>query len=140
MHRIILVSLLSLALAPVLGCSISASSETVSDSISSPFRWLASSSPSGGGDSAYRQDITDHTLVYARSGGSLDAYRQGLTRLATANGITNWEADALTTWRIGHGLQRAEYDEAEVEAFAEQLFGPDSRQLAPLRAGFRTIE
>jgi len=143
MHRLVrfAVSATLLAgLAGLAGCSISNSSETLSDSISSPFKWSSGSSDSGGGDSAYRRDVSDYTVAFVRDGGDLDAFRTGVGRLAEQRGITDWEADVFTCASIGAGLQQAHLDRAEALRFGHQLFADGSESLAALDAGFSRIE
>lgn len=134
-HWLVLVTSIALCW----GCSFSDSSETLSDSISSPFDWSSSSSDSSGGDSAYRQDVSDYTLAFARRGGDVEAFRQGLGRLAERRGITNWEEDAFTCASIGLGLQRAQIDVASAERFGVDLFGANLRSQRHLLAGYASI-
>ena len=132
-HRLVLVSSLALGLA----CTSSDSSNTLSDSISSPFHWSSgSSTSSSGGGSAYRQDVSDYTVAFARQGGDLDALRQGVGRLAERRGITDWESDPFTCASIGLGLQRAHFDRAAAEHFAAELFGPNRESRYALLAGY----
>jgi hypothetical protein len=122
------------------GCSISNSSETLSDSLSSPFDWSSDSSDSSsGGDSAYRQDVSDYTVAFARNGGNLDAFRMGVRQLAEHRGIANWEDDATTCASIGLGLRLAELDLAAAEHFGEDLLGANERGQGFLRAGYASI-
>lgn len=134
---------LVLALVPsvafLFACSISDSSETLSDSLSSPFDWSSSSSDSSGGDSAYRQDVSDYTVAFARESGDLDAFRLGVGRLAERRGLTNWEEDAFTCASIGLGLQLAQLDLQAAEAFGGQLFGANLRSRRNLLAGYASI-
>ena len=134
MLRILSILVFASALGTTTGCSISTSLETISDSISSPFESMSGSS--GGESSAYREDVSDYTVAYVHSGGALDAYRLGLTALANDRGISNWEEDAFTCGSIGLGLQRANYDEAELQAFASNLFGTNTEKLLRMRAGY----
>ncbi len=136
---ILLFVLFASALVAATGCSISTSLETISDSISSPFESISNSS--SGESVAYREDVSDYTVAYVRSGGDLDAYRLGLTALANERGVSNWEEDAFTCGSIGLGLQRADFDEAELRTFASNLFGPDvfgpdAEKLRRVRAGY----
>jgi hypothetical protein len=143
-------------LVPVLlatgGCSASNSSETLSDSISSPFDWSSGSSDSSSdAASAYRQDVSDYTVAFARSSaadagagvagvaGAMDAFRGGLRDLAEKRGVSNWEADDLTLASVGLGLQRAGMSDSEALAFGEQLLGRDATGLRALRAGYASI-
>jgi hypothetical protein len=141
-HRDTVLSLLCVLSLPFgTACSISNSSETLSDSISSPFEWSSSSSPGGG--SAYREDVSDYTVAYAkwsgpRAGGSqeVQVFRAGMSRLALHRGISNWEEDAITCASVGQGLQLADVDEAVFEQFAASVFGADAGKLRNLRAGY----
>ncbi len=127
------------SIALLFGCSFSDSSETLSNSISSPFDWSSSSSDSSGGDSAYRQDVSDYTIAFTRQAGDLDAFRQGLGRLAERRGITNWEEDSFTCASIGLGLQRAQLELAAAERFGVDLFGANLRSRRGLLAGYASI-
>ena len=122
-----------------LGCSFSNSSETLSDSISSPFGWSSDSSGSSGGDSAYRQDVGDYTVAFAEAGGDWEAFRQGVGRLAEQRGITNWEEDVFTCASIGLGLQRRGLDPDAASQFGQELFGSNDRSRSALIAGYASI-
>lgn len=122
------------------GCSISNSSDTLSNSISSPFEWSSDSSDSSSdGDSAYRQDVSDYTVAFARNGGDLDAFRSGVRTLAEGRGVTNWEEDVLTCASIGLGLRNAQLDALEAMAFGRDLLGEDAAGLVALRGGYESI-
>ena len=122
------------------GCSISNSSDTLSNSISSPFEWSSDSSDSSSdAASAYRQDVSDYTVAFARNGGDLDAFRSGVRSLAESRGVTNWEADVLTCASIGLGLRHAELGELEAMAFGRELLGEDAPGLVALRGGYESI-
>lgn len=131
---------LAVLLGSGVACSFSKSSETIGDSISSPFDWSSdSSNSSGGGDSAYRQDVSDYTVAFVRSGGDIDSFRSGLRRIAERRGITDWEGDELTCASIGLGLQRANFDEAAAFEFGRALFGADTPGLDDLGVGYASI-
>ncbi len=127
------------SIALLFGCSFSDSSETLSDSISSPFNWSSSSSDSSKEDSAYRQDVSDYTIAFTRQRGDLDAFRHGLGQLAERRGITNWEEDSFTCASIGLGLQRAQLELAAAERFGVDLFGANLRSRRGLLAGYASI-
>ena len=123
------------------GCSASNSSDTLSDSISSPFEWSSSSSDSSSdAATAYRQDVSDYTLAFTRTGDELDAFRDGLRRLAERRGITNWEADPLTCASIGQGLRDADLGHADAMSFARQLLGENPASLRALRVGYAQVQ
>jgi hypothetical protein len=127
-----------LFLVPIIagGCSISNSSGSISDSVSSPFKWSSSSS---GGDTAYRDDVSDYTVAYLESAADIGAFRRGLGQIAQRHGITNWEADRLTCASIGHGLRRAGVHPSEIDGLADKLFAPNARGRRNLRAGYAAI-
>ncbi len=124
-------------------CSISNSSETLSNSISSPFEWSSdssdSSSDSSAGDSAYRQDVSDYTVAFATGDGDLDAFRSGLRLLSERRGVTNWEEDGLTLASIGQGLNEAGWKPDAMRAFAQELLGANAPGLEALQAGYASI-
>ena len=134
MYRKLSFLVFTLALAAITGCLASQSSETISDSISSPFE--SSSGALGANSLAYREDVGDYTVAYLHWGGDLDAYRLGMTALANNRGISNWEEDAFTCRSIELGLQRANLDEAAIQSFARNLFGADGDKRCRLRAAY----
>src|SRR3990172_13296192 len=116
---------LALALAALLaaatGCSISHSSESLSKSVSSPFK--SSSSSSGEADDpAYQEEVRSFAAGFARSGGDANAFRRGVASIAERRGIHDWEDDDQTCRAIGSGLARAGLDEGRAEALAQDLF------------------
>jgi hypothetical protein len=133
------VAVAAILLAGTTSCSISNSSETLSDSMSSPFDWSSSSSDSSMGDSAYRQDVSDYTVAFTRDARDYDAFRTGLRQLAETHGITNWEEDAFTCASVGLGLQRADLDRADALHFGEDLLGGNAAARRELEAGYASI-
>lgn len=124
----------TLALVPILalavasgGCSFSASSESISDSLTgsstSVSDSLSSSSPDGASKSeqAYRDDVRDYTASAARSGRTVSEVQGGLAAVAERHGVTNWEADAATFVGIGEGLRRAGFEQAHVQVWSATL-------------------
>ena len=112
--RITLLLLAGLTLAFATGCSFVDSSGSISDSISSPSKSISNSSSGDDDDEApapetpqdtasYRQDVSQLTVTYLKSGGDLDAFTSAIAKLAKARGVTNWEADADTNQAIGVG-------------------------------------
>ena len=138
--RIHALVLLSLLVSLSVGCSISHSSETISDSLVSPFRWSSDSSPDGGDEFAYSRDLSDYAAHFAKSGGDLDAFRTAVRLRAAAEGISNWQEDAFTCASIGYGLQIAQIDPAQADRLAEELLGAHPKGLAALRSGYATVQ
>lgn len=125
------ISLVSLGLA----CSFVDSSKSISNSVSSPFKWSSGSS-AGGGDSAYRQQIRDYTYAYAHSGGDLSAFRRGVGSLASKRGITDWESDDATVTSIGAGLRQSGMGKTEMQEFAAALFPDGSKRSELVEEGY----
>ena len=126
------------------GCSISNSSETISDSVSSPFRWSSGSSGSSSGadeeseEAIYRRDVSRYAEGFARAGGDPDAFRTGVRGLAQARGITNWEEDPLTCSSIGLGLQLAQLEAGRASRFANAMVGGHPRCIEAMRGGYES--
>jgi hypothetical protein len=135
--RVILLMLLPV----VAGCSLSASSESLSASVessskvvSSPFESSASSLKSA--ETRYREDVRDHTVSYVRSGGDVQAFQAELAGVARERGITDWEASNATWEGIGEGLARAGVSGADFESRLVDLTGSDPAKMAAVRAAY----
>jgi len=130
---------LSLA-APVAGlaaCSISKSSESLSTSISSPFK-SSSDSSSGGSNSAYLVDVRSYTQgFFATSGGDVTAFRRGLGEKAQARGLHDWEDDDATCEAIGQGLKKAGLTQEKAQALLGEIFAGRSDRAAVALKGFQ---
>jgi hypothetical protein len=140
------------------GCSFSWSSESISDSISSPSEWSRSSSESSsdssgsGGDDAsddggeapesaqdsqtYAEDVAQVAYTYGKQGGDIGSLRNGISGLAMKRGLTNWEVDAVTSQSIGKGVGRAGMSEEAFASFSKELFGGDLTKATELRKGY----
>ncbi len=126
------------SLVTISGCSISASSNGISDSISSPFKWSSDSSNSSSDDKkeAYLSDVRDYTVAYLRSSNDIEAFRKGLVSLAAKHGITNWEADQASYSGIGEGLGKAHVSITQAEVFKNHLSGGDVVKAAAIQKGY----
>ena len=124
------------------GCSISNSSESLSDSVSSPFEWSSDSSNSSSqdDDSAYRQDVSDYTVAFSRAGDDLHAFRAGVRALAESRGLSDWEQDGPTCASIGRGLRHAGLDPSEAMDFAYALLNEDGVGLVALQRGYESLQ
>jgi hypothetical protein len=144
--RLAFVSLVAFMLAAGVGCSISKSSGSISDSISSPSKSSSRLSRSGDDEAApetpqdtasYQEDVSQLAFTYAKSGGDIGAFRTAVSKLATQRGITNWEVDATTCTAIGSGVAKAGMQEADFAKFSQDLFGEDLTKQAALRDGYQ---
>lgn len=101
-----------IALGLAQGCSFSASSESSSDSSGSSSESSASilSSPSSSSskDEKYQLEVMNYTSTYITSS-EFDriTFARGVSEIATANGVTNWEDDEETLIGIGRGLKKS---------------------------------
>jgi hypothetical protein len=121
------------------GCSISASSWSLSKSVRSSSHSSDSSSSSspGAAERAYQEDVSDYTFAYARSRrGDYQSFQVDLARLAEEHGITNWEENPATYTAIGEGLGRAGISDAELMAYKRNLSGGDAGKAAALQKGY----
>ena len=116
------------------GCSIS---NSISDSISSPFKWSSRSSDSGGDKESYQGDVRDYTEAYVRSSTDLQGFRKGLSSIARKHGITNWEADRATYTGIGEGLGKARVNQTQLDVYKTNFAGGDAVKAAAIDKGYR---
>ena len=124
----------ALLLAPA-GCSISYSSESLSKSVSSPFK---SSSASSGeeDDPAYQDEVRSFTAGFARSGSDANAFRRGVASIAERRGIHDWEDDDQTCRAIGQGLHKAGLDDGRAEALAGDLMSGRADRVKVVMKGY----
>jgi hypothetical protein len=121
------------------GCSISYSSESLSKSVSSPFK---SSSASSGeeDDPAYQDEVRSFTAGFARSGSDANAFRRGVASIAERRGIHDWEDDDQTCRAIGAGLAQAELGESRAEALAGDLLSGRADRVEVVMKGFEAAD
>lgn len=135
MHRRPVTLLAGFALLSSLGCVLFDSSESISKSVGSPFE--SSSASSDGGDSAsrrtpepvvatnaYADDLRRLAATYADDPGELGALRSQVSKLASARGITDWEADPLTCASLVDGARTGRMTPARQAAFANEICPP----------------
>ena len=124
----------ALLLAPV-ACSISYSSESISKSVSSPFK--SSSSSSGEADDpAYQEEVASFTAGFASAGGDVASFRRGIASIAERRGIHDWEDDDQTCRAIGKGLRKAGLPRARAESLAGDLVSGRADRVKVLMKGY----
>lgn len=115
------------------GCgSFSASSESSSDIVSSPF---TSSSESSSPENAYREEVADFTGSYLKSGGDMAKLDQQIGAIAAKRGISDWENNQSTYVGIGKGLRAAGLSEAQFNGYKTNL-AKNEQQGAWMQDGF----
>ena len=136
--RTLLVASLAAAL-PLFGCKvISAIVTSPSDSltgtghaIGGSFEAISVSSGSSPEKEApkptsYVRDLRQYVRVFMQDGaGTTQEFQRGVSRIAESHGIAHWEAEAATPYAIGQGLREANFDEAQMRAFCDEV-GADS--------------
>jgi hypothetical protein len=135
--RLIVVSLSAVGLSAVFGCSFSASSKSISNSISSPFRSISKSSKSNA--TRYREEVADYARGFVTGGGGdVSSFQRGLAGIAEKRGISDWESNGDTWKSLGVGLGRTEITDASFAGFVESWAGGDSTRSDQMRQGFRS--
>lgn len=113
--------------------TLQASSESTSDSISSPFK---SSSDSSSPDDDVARDVRDATELWAIRGGDVDTLRRNVGRIAREYGVSDWEHHAATYQAIGRGLRRSELEGDALASVKSELAAATPQALAWIEAGY----
>ncbi len=120
------------------GCSFSASSESSSNIISSPFKSISASSSTESSDK-YENEVRDYTSAYVRSSASDYAgFKSGISEIAARQGVTNWEVQPITYIAIGRGLRKANVKGIEYETFKKNLAAGDYSRMQDIEKGYRS--
>jgi hypothetical protein len=133
---------LVLPAAVLAGCSISVSSWSLSKSARSSSHSSDSSSSSspGAAEEAYREDVSDYTRAYVKSGGAdFRAFQGDLAHIAAEHGISNWQANLSTYTAIGEGLGSARVSDAELMAYKRNLSGGDPNKADAIQRGYDSV-
>jgi hypothetical protein len=142
--RSIVVALVAVALSVAVGCSFSASSKSISKSISGSSRSISGSSRSVSGSSKsnatrYREEVADYAQGFvAGGGGDVSGFQRGLAGIAEKRGISDWESNRDTWKSLGVGLGRTEISDAAFAGFVESWAGGDATRSDLMRQGFKS--
>ncbi len=128
-----------IALTSLAACSFSDSSGSLSDSVSSPFELVSSLSAGVSSDSAYRDDVSDHTRTVLALGGSAADVSAGLGTIARAHGISDWQASDSTYLGVGRGIAKAAAGDGALVA-AQASLATCERRKALMQAGFHAAD
>ena len=129
-----LAPLLAVLVVGLFACSFSDSSESISKSVSSPFK--SSSDSSGNSALAYQADVRDYTAAYIRSGGDYDTFERKIGSVAAQHGITDWELDTGTYLAIGQGLRKGGLKPVELAAWKSNLARDDLSRANLIQQGY----
>jgi len=123
-------------------CSFSESSNSLSKSagsISDSSTSILSSPSSSSSDTSkeYEIKIMDYTAAYL-STAAFDraAFVQGISEIATANGITNWEDDEATLIGIGRALKKAKLTGNVYETYKKSLGDANLLRMQMIQKGY----
>jgi len=126
-------------------CSFSISSESISDSSASISDSVTSiiSSPSSSSDdtNSYQVQVMNYTNIYFTSA-EFDAvtYNKGMTELAEAQGVTNWEDDEDTLQGVGRGLKKANISGALYQTYANSIANNKATRVEMIQKGYDSQE
>lgn len=116
-------------------CSFSASSASISHSISSPF--TSSSASSKSDQTRYEEDVTAYTRSFvAAGGGAPGSFQRGIADLAATRGISDWESNQGTWEAVGRGLREAKISDAEMMAYQRSWTGGDPVWMERVQKGY----
>jgi len=130
-------------------CSFSMSSESISDSVSESSGSFSDSvtsiisSPSSSSDdtNSYQVQVMNYTNIYFTSA-EFDAvtYNKGMTELAQAQGVTNWEDDEDTLQGVGRGLKKANISGALYQTYANSIANNKATRVEMIQKGYDSQE
>ncbi len=140
-----------LAFAALAALLLSSACQSISDSVTSPSRWIADSSTALGdsseasadssnafsksisgssspedetpAESAYRNDVRVAAREWGSAGGSTDDFARELGRISERHGISDWQGQSASFRGVAEGLREAGLPETQVTARIEALAG-----------------
>ncbi|MBW2423771.1 MAG: putative lipoprotein [Deltaproteobacteria bacterium] len=134
------------------GCALFESSGSFSDSsgsLSDSSGSVSDSSKSSSGsdddeapkkeEEAYRRDIRSFTMAHVEARRAPESLSRGLSEVALARGISDWEAIEGTYVAVGAGLAEAGVSEEELARYQASLTRYDSPANAALQAGYASV-
>lgn len=121
------------------GCSFSYSSKSSSNSSggSSKSSASSSSSKSSADTEEYQLQVIGYTSAYVTTA-SFDrvAFSRGVSQIATANGITNWEDDEPTMIAIGRALKKSDITGSVYENYKAEIANSDADRMKLIQKGY----
>ena len=134
--RLLMLLVLVCGLLLTVGCSFSASSESSSDILSSPFKSSAASS-GGKEEVAFQEETEAYTAAYVAAG-SVDpaSFQNGLSDIAARRGISDWENNPETWTSVGRGLGRSQLSDGAVSGYVESLSAGDEALVSLVMQGY----
>jgi hypothetical protein len=135
------------------GCSISNSVGSISDSSGSFAKSSesvsdSSKSSSNGGekekkkvvdDKRYENEVQDFTVTYLRTNASQadqNGFMEGISDVASQNGIVDWEANPKTYRAIGKGLKKAKVSGSQYDSYKRKFANGDPGKMDDIQEGY----
>jgi hypothetical protein len=119
------------------GGSIAKSSESISNSSTSSKNDANSSTDSK--DSRYENEVKDFTVTYLRTNSShtdQNSFMEGISDIASQNGIVDWEANPKTYRGIGKGLKKAKVSGTQYQIYKKKFADNDRSKMADIQEGY----
>ena len=136
----LVLSVLTVILLALQGCSFSKSSSDSSESSSDSSASSSASSSPPSKESLYRDDVRDYTAAYVKSGGNIADFNAKVSQLAQARGITNWEENMVTYEGIGQGLAKAGVSGVAYDTYVTNLSRGDPAKADAIRKGYQSAK
>ena len=117
--------------------SIAKSSESISDSSTSSSK--SDEKDKNTGDNTYENDVQDFTVTYLRTNSSLtnqNAFMEGISDVASQNGIVDWEANPKTYRAIGKGLRKAKISGTQYDVYKRKFSGGNVGKMSDIQEGY----
>lgn len=117
--------------------SIAKSSESISDSSTSSSK--SDEKDKNTGDNTYENDVQDFTVTYLRTNSSLtnqNAFMEGISDVASQNGIVDWEANPKTYRAIGKGLRKAKISGTQYDVYKRKFSGGNAGKMSDIQEGY----
>ena len=118
--------------------SLSRSSESFSDSSTSSSKSSESDAKKADGNT-YENEIKDFTVTYLRTNASKadqNGFMEGISDVASQNGIVDWEANPKTYRAIGKGLKKANVSGALYESYKIKFSNGDIGKMNDIQEGY----
>ena len=137
---------------------------SISDSVTSPSRWVAQSSEASADSSgasadssnaasrsvsgssspqderaqtSYREDVRVASRTFAATGADSEAFVRQIGEIAERHGVTDWEADRATWLALGEGFRQAGLSQEQVDGLLLQLGHLQSPERGYVHEGYR---
>ena len=119
--------------------SIAKSSESISDSSKSSSNGSEKEKKKTVDDKRYENEVQDFTVTYLRTNAShtdQNGFMEGISDVASQNGIVDWEANPKTYRAIGKGLKKAKVSGSQYELYKRKFANGDTGKMDDIQEGY----